>query len=236
METLKKYMTAVFFLYRTFSYRYIIESSESEERSLIELKRSASYRKTATEYFYRLTSLFALYLMKSTLLAEENSIIKKKNESYKLYAFELCLAVFSICDWINEGNEDYRDWVSNYKATSLLTIQRALDVIVDENTPTNVFKRLDRAIQELDGFDKASMQQYIHNNVVLLADTNILYPNGDILWSDKFGYVQLKRIKPNMAVPLTMAYGYNKSRKEYCPDFLFLYDSQRLLQVKSSIK
>lgn len=236
METLKKYMTAVFFLYRTFSYRYIIESDGSEERSLIELKRSALYRKTATEYFYRLTSLFALYLMKSTLLAEENSVIKKKNESYKQYAFELCLAVFSICDWINEGNEDYRDWVSNYKAASLLTIQRALDVIVDENTPTNVFKRLDRAIQELDGFDKASMQQYIHNNVVLLADTNILYPNGDILWSDKFGYVQLKRIKPNMAVPLTMAYGYNKSRKEYCPDFLFLYDSQRLLQVKSSIK
>ena len=236
METLKKYMTAVFFLYRTFSYRYIIESDGSEERSLIDLKRSALYRKTATEYFYRLTSLFALYLMKSTLLAEENSVIKKKNEAYKQYAFELCLAVFSICDWINEGNEDYRDWVSNYKAASLLTIQKALDVIVDENTPTNVFKRLDRAIQELDGFDKASMQQYIHNNVVLLADTNILYPNGDILWSDKFGYVQLKRIKPNMAVPLTMAYGYNKSRKEYCPDFLFLYDSQRLLQVKSSIK
>lgn len=236
METLKKYMTAVFFLYRTFSYRYIIESGGSEERSLIELKRSALYRKTATEYFYRLTSLFALYLMKSTLLAEENSVIKKKIESYKQYAFELCLAVFSICDWINEGNEDYRDWASNYKAASLLTMQRALDVIVDENTPTNVFKRLDRAIQELDGFDKASMQQYIHNNVALLADTNILYPNGDILWSDKFGYVQLKRIKPNMAVPLTMAYGYNKSRKEYCPDFLFLYDSQRLLQVKSSIK
>lgn len=236
METLKKYMTAVFFLYRTFSYRYIIESDGSEERSLIELKRSALYRKTATEYFYRLTSLFALYLLKSTLLAEENSVIKKKIESYKQYAFELCLAVFSICDWINEGNEDYRDWVSNYKAASLLTIQRALDVIVDENTPTNVFKRLDRAIQELDGFDKASMQQYIHNNVVLLADTNILYPNGDILWSDKFGYVQLKRIKLNMAVPLTMAYGYNKSRGEYCPDYLFLYDSQRLLQVKPSNK
>lgn len=236
METLKKYMTAVFFLYRTFSYRYIIESGGSEERSLIELKRSALYRKTATEYFYRLTSLFALYLMKSTLLAEENSVIKKKNESYKQYAFELCLAVFSICDWINEGNIDYRCWASNYKAASLLTIQKALDVKVDENTPTNVFKRLDRAIQELDGFDKASMQQYIHDNVVLLADGNILYPDGDILWSDKFGYVQLKRIKPNMAVPLTMAYGYNKSRGEYCPDFLFLYDSQRLLQVKSSLK
>ena len=236
METLKKYMTAVFFLYRTFSYRYIIESGESKERSLIELKRSALYRKTATEYFYRLTSLFALYLMKSTLLAEENSVIQKKNETYKQYSFELCLAVFSICDWINEGNRDYLYWASNYKAASLLTIQKALGVKVDENTPTNVFKRLDRAIQELDGFDKASMQQYIHENVVLLADANILYPDGDILWSDKFGCIQLKRIKPNMAVPLTLAYGYNKSRGEYCPDYLFLYDSQRLLQVKPSNK
>ena len=113
-----------------------------------------------------------------------------------------------------------------------MTIQKALDAKVDENTPTRVFKRLDRAIQELDGFDKASMQQYFHDNVAMLADAFIFYPEGDILWSDKFGYVQLKRIKPNMAAPLTMAYGYNKSRGEYCPDYLFLYDSQRLLRVK----
>lgn len=78
METLKKYMTAIFFLYRTFSYRYILDTGGNEERSLIDLKRSATFRKTATEYFYRLTSLFALYLMKSTVLEEENSVIKKR--------------------------------------------------------------------------------------------------------------------------------------------------------------
>lgn len=236
METLKKYMTAIFFLYRTFSYRYILDTGGNEERSLIDLKRSATFRKTATEYFYRLTSLFALYLMKSTVLEEENSVIKKKNESYKQYAFELCLAVFSICDWINMGNRDYKDWASNYKAASLMTIRKALETKIDENTPASVFKRLDRAIQELDGFDKANMQQYIHDNVALLADDNILYPNGSLFWSDLFGYVHLKRIKPNMAVPLTMVYGYNKTRGEYCPDYLFLYDSQRLLQVKPSNK
>ena len=236
METLKKYMTAIFFLYRTFSYRYILDTGGNEECSLIDLKRSATFRKTATEYFYRLTSLFALYLMKSTVLEEENSVIKKKNESYKQYAFELCLAVFSICDWINMGNRDYKDWASNYKAASLMTIRKALETKIDENTPASVFKRLDRAIQELDGFDKANMQQYIHDNVALIADDNILYPNGSLFWSDLFGYVHLKRIKPNMAVPLTMVYGYNKTRGEYCPDYLFLYDSQRLLQVKPSNK
>ena len=117
-----------------------------------------------------------------------------------------------------------------------MTIRKALETKIDENTPASVFKRLDRAIQELDGFDKANMQQYIHDNVALLADDNILYPNGSLFWSDLFGYVNLKRIKPNMAVPLTMVYGYNKTRGEYCPDYLFLYDSQRLLQVKPSNK
>ena len=231
METLKKYMTAVFFLYRTFSYRYTIELGDSTEHSLIELQRSSRYRKTATEYFYRLTSLFALYLMKSTLLVEQNSVIKKKIDSYKQYAFELCIAVFSICDWLNEGNEDYKEWSLTYKGTSLLTIQKVLDTTIDPNTPVNVFRRLDRAIQELDGFDKANMQQYIRDNVSLLADENIIYPIGNLLWTEKFGFVNLKPINPKMAIPCTIVYGYNSKRKEYCPDYLFLYELERLLPV-----
>jgi hypothetical protein len=235
MESLKKFMTAVFFLYRTFSYRYIIDSEGGEEKSLLDLKRSSMSSKSATEYFYRLTALYPLYLKKSTLLAEENSIIKKKNEQYKQYAFELCLAVFSICDWMNEGNEDFIEWSSNYKAPALLTLHKVFDIIVDDNTPSKVFKRFDKAIQELDGFDKSNMLQYIHNNVSLLANSNVQYPKGSLLWTESFGYVNLKTIKPNMGLPLTMAYGYNKSRGEYCPDFLFLYESQRLLQTKQSL-
>ena len=235
MESLKKFMTAVFFLYRTFSYRYFLDSEGGEEKSLLDLKRSYMSSKSATEYFYRITALYPLYLMKSTLLAEDNSVIKKKNEQYKQYAFELCLAVFSICDWMNEGNEDYNDWSSNYKAPALMTLHKVFDVIVDDNTPSKVFKRLDKAIQELDGFDKANMLQYINSNVSLLANNKGLYPKGSLLWTDSFGYVNLKSIKPNMGLPLTMAYGYNKSRGEYCPDFLFLYESQRLLQTKQSL-
>jgi len=235
MESLKKFMTAVFFLYRTFSYRYCLDAEGGEEKSLLDLKRSYMSSKSATEYFYRLTALYPLYLMKSTLLAEDNNIIKKKNEQYKQYAFELCLAVFSICDWINEGNDNYNEWSSKYKAPAIMTLHKVFCVTVDDNTPSKVFKRFDKAIQELDSFDKANMQQYINNNVSLFANNKGLYPNGSMLWTDSFGYVNLKRIKPNLGLPLTLAYGYNKSRGEYCPNFLFLYDSQKLLQTKQSL-
>lgn len=232
LEALKKYMTAIFFLYRTFSYRYTIESSDTTEHSLIKLQRSLSYRKSATEYFFRLSSLFALYLMKSTIVTEQNNVIKNKINSYKQYAFYLCLAIFSICDWLNEGNTDYKEWANTYKSSTLLTIRRVLDVQIDHNTPTNVFKRLDRAIQELDGFDKTNIQQYIHNNVALLSDKSLLYPEGRLLWNEKFGYLCLKSISPKMALPCTIAYGYNIKRHEYCPNYLFLYDSERILPIK----
>lgn len=232
MEILKKYMIAIFFLYRTYSYRYTIKTEGSEECTLIELRRSRNNPNTATEYLYRLTSLFALYLMKSTLQAENNSFIKKKTDSYKQYAFELSLAVFSVCDWINEGNEDYQDWASKYKAVSLMDLKKALKAEVNDKTPANVFRRLDRATQELNGFDKAVMQRYILYNVSTLVNNNIKYPEGNLLWSDKFGYVYLKQIQPNMAIPLTMTWRYNRLRNEHCPDYLFLYNIQRLLPVK----
>ena len=232
METLKKFMTAVFFLYRTFSYRYTLEESGGRESSLLQLCSSTWFRKTATEYFFRITSTFALYLMKSKLRVEDNSVIQRKLESYKQYAFELCIAVFSLCDWINQGNKDYRAFKVFYKPASLKNIQKALDAQIDQYTPTNVFNRLDRAIQELDGFEKSSMQQYIQNNMAILADSKMIYPHGDILWTDKFGYVSLKPIDSKLARLRTMAYGYNKDWKLFCPNYLFLYEKQRVLPIK----
>lgn len=232
METLKKFMTAVFFLYRTFSYRYTLEEDRGRESSLLQLCSSTRFRKTATEYFYRITSVFALYLMKSKLIEEENSVIQRKLESYKQYAFELCIAVFSLCDWMNQGNSDYRAFKCLYKPASLKNIQKALDTQIDQYTPTNIFNRLDRAIQELDGFEKSSMQQYIQNNLAILADNNMFYPRGVILWTDKFGYVSLKPIDSKLARLGTMAYGYNKNWGLFCPNYLFLFEKQRVLPIK----
>lgn len=231
MDSLKKYMAAIFFLFRTFSYRYILDDGGTEEQSLIRLLRQSGNPNTATEIFYRITSLFALYLKRSTIQKEGNPVIEAKNVQYKQYAFELSVAVFSICDWLNEGNKDYSEWASSYKATSLLNLKKLLDVKVEQETSSKVFKCLDRSIQELDGFDKATMQNYINYNLSLVTSNNILYPKGKILWTELFGFVTLKQHKAKMALPLTMAFAFNKQWGEYCPDYLFLYDSQRLLPV-----
>lgn len=234
MDSLKKYMAATFFLFRTFSYRYILDDGGTEEQTLIRLLRQSGNSNTATEIFYRITALFALYLKRSTIQKEGNPVIEAKNEQYKQYAFELSVAVFSICDWLNEGNQDYSDWASSYKTAALLNIMKLLNVKVELDTSSKVFKCLDRSIQELNDFDKATMQNYINYNLSLMTRKNNLYPKGEILWTELFGYVSLKHHKAKMALPLSMAFAYNDYWGEYCPDYLFLYDSKRLLPVKPS--
>lgn len=63
----------------------------------------------------------------------------------------------------------------------------------------------------------------------------MLYPYGDLLWTDMFGYVCLKQVNPKFARLCTMAYGYDKDWGLYCPKYLFLYDNQRILQTKQSL-
>lgn len=232
MDSLKKYMAAMFFLFRTFSYRYIFEDGRTEEQTLIRLLKKDGNPSTATELFYRITSLFALYIKRSTVQKENNPVIEAKNDQYKQYAFELALAVYSICDWMNEGNPDYVTWADSYKAASLLNLKKILDTKVEQDTPSKVFKCLDRAIQELDGFDRATMQSYISKNISLTTGRKIIFPKGDILWTDQFGYVKLKPYKAKMYLPLTMAYPYDDEFDEYCPDFLFLPDKNKLYPIR----
>lgn len=234
LDSLKKFMTAIFFLYRTFSYRYTIESGDSTEHSLIELSMSSSNHKTATEYVFRLTSLFALYLKKLQLKTEENIVLKKKIESYKQYSFELCLAVFSICDWLNEGIEDYKEWCTKYKAASLLNIKKLLGATVEHNAAADVFRRLDRAIQELDGFDESTIQRYIQENISMLTDEALIYPRGHIHWTDQFGYIYLKPYNSNMSLLCTMACDYDFKRGDFCPDYCFLEPQKTVFRFKES--
>ena len=231
LESLKKFMTAIFFLYRTFSYRYTIDSGDSGEHSLIPLPMSSRNHKTATEYIFRLTSLFALYLKKLQFKTEDNVVLRQKIESYKQYSFELCLAVFSICDWLNEGKEDYKEWSTKYKVASLLNLRQKLDAKVEQNSVNNVFRRLDRAIQELDGFDEVTIQRYIQENISMLTNQTLIYPRGNIHWTDQFGYVYLKSYKDNLSLLCTMACDYDFEREEFCPNYYFLQNSGRILQI-----
>ena len=89
VETLKKFMTAIFFVNRTLSYRYVTEDNPEETQSLLDIPYSVYYHKTATEFVYRIINLFSLYLQKCNIQEETNKVIKAKVESYKQYAFEL---------------------------------------------------------------------------------------------------------------------------------------------------
>lgn len=230
LEALKQYMAAVFFLYRTFSYRYTIENEDNAEHTLIELQLSAYNRKNATEYFYRITSLFGLYLMKSSIMGEDNKFIRQRVVDYKQYAFELCLALFSICDCINEGNEDYKT-LAKYKALALLNMKDSQCVVTDHHTADRVFHRIDRSLQEMDEFDKAQVQQYIDANIALFNDYSKICPTISLQKNELFGYVDLKPFNDKVALLCTMACGYDSVKHEYCPAYRYIYSTKRTVKV-----
>lgn len=233
LEVLKKYMAAVFFLYRTFSYRYTIENEDNTEHTLIELQHSIDNRKNATVYFYRITSLFGLYLMKSSILGEDNKLIIQRIVDYKQYAFELCLALFSICDCINEGNEDYKS-LTKYKALALLNIKDSLCVVADCHTADRVFRRIDRPLQEMDEFGKAQVQQYIDVNIALFNDYSKNCPTISLQKNELFGYVDLKPLNDKVALPCTMACDYDSVKHEYCPAYRYIYADKRTVKVQQT--
>ena len=70
VETLKKFMTAIFFVNRTLSYRYVTEDNPEETQSLLDIPYSVYYHKTATEFVYRIINLFSLYLVQNILIRE----------------------------------------------------------------------------------------------------------------------------------------------------------------------
>ena len=235
MDALKQFMAAEYFIYRTLSYRFVIDEDGGSEKSLIDIKKSAYIHNTATEFFYRIVALFSLYLMRSDIEQESNIVLKQKIDSYRQYAFELGVAIFSVTDWINEGNPDYLNWSSTYKAGAMLNLQKALDGQIDVRSVESVFRRIDRAIQEMKGFDKSNMEHYIQNNLKIMLGKDVLYPEGAIYFSEQFGYVNLLPYKSTItAIPCTIAAGYNKEKKYNCPNYLFKYEDERMLPIKPS--
>ena len=232
LDELKKFMTAIYFLYRTISYRYVTKNSTEEEMSLLDLPYSVANRGSATEYFYRLMNLFALYLMKCDILEESNKIIKDKTERYKQYAFELCVAVMSIFDWLNDGNPKY-EIVKSLKVPTLLNIQKALEGKVLSNSGTDIFTRIDKAIQDLNGFDKSNIESLINCNLTPLIKKSKFYPKGTLAWTDEFGYVRLRPFPTQSvsALPCTMAFPYDYVRHTHCPQYVYIYERKKLVRI-----
>ncbi|MCR4964890.1 MAG: hypothetical protein K6A41_04465 [Bacteroidales bacterium] len=224
LEELKQFMAAIFFLYRTFSYRYTLTNDDETEHSLIKLLRLPTDRKTATEYFYRITSLFGLYVMKSAILDEDDKNDKRNITELLQYAFKLCLTVFSVCDCLNESNKDY-EMLAPYKAVAIMNLRHSLCIDIDSITTDQVFELLDRDIQLMDEFDETAIKTYINNNIALLNNPD------KIVKDDVFGYYFLKSFNKYVALPCTMAYQFNSVKREYCSDYRYFYKQQKMVKV-----
>jgi len=230
-ETLKKFMAAVFFINRSLSYRFVTEENPNDAQTLLKIPYSTYNHKTATEYIYRIINLFALYIIKCNVQEETNKVIKTKIDEYKQYAFELCLSVISICDWLNEGNANY-GIIDYTKEASLRNIQLALGGSIKTNSVSNIFRRLDKSMQDLEGFDKSHLKSLISQNISILVKPLQVYPNGNLANTAEFGYVALlPHPKQNItAFPCTMASTYDKERKMHCPEYMYHYETKRILR------
>ena len=229
-KAVERFTAAVFFLYRTFSYRFILEDGSDNIQTLLELQYTPQLHKTATQHFYHLISAFALYLKNATF-EEESEYVARKLDAKKQYAFNLCLAVMAICDWQNNSNILYKSWSAMYRLPAMMNIAKALGVDIKGYNRSNVFKSFDRDIQELDGFDKSNMDNYVKTNLKDMIDYT-LYPCSDLFFSNEFWFIRLKKIDPKFAYPCSMAFNYNKKWKEYSPNYLFLYSREQLFKVK----
>ena len=231
VESLKKFMTAIFFINRVLGYRYITEDKHDETQSLLDIPYSIFQHKTATEFVYRIINLFSLYLQKCNIQEETNKVIKAKVENYKQYAFELCLSVISLCEWLNEDNE-YYEVVKYTQEATLRNIQKTLDGKINSNSIAEIFKRYDKSIQNIEGFDKSYMEGIIRKMLTVLLNPIQTYPNGNIVWTKEFGFVVLlPHPKQNVsAFPCTMASVYDKDRKIHCPEYMYMYESKRMIR------
>lgn len=233
-ETLKKFMTAIFFINRILGYRYATEDNPNENNPLLNIAYSVGYRKTATEYAHRIINLFALYISKCEIKEETNKVIKEKVERYKQYVFELCLAVISICDWMNEENTEYSQQVAYTKEATLRNIKDALCAAVTESTVANVNKLLDRDIQELEGFDRFHIEAIINKNVSILSTPIKEYPISNILHTSEFGYISLLPKNDKIAIPCSMIFKLDNAKKIHTTNYLYQTEQKRLLKIRPS--
>ena len=92
--------------------------------------------------------------------------------------------------------------------------------------------RLDKSMQELEVFDKTHLKSLISQNISILVKPLQVYPNGNLANTAEFGYVALlPHPKQNItAFPCTMASTYDKERKMHCPEYMYHYETKRILR------
>ena len=177
-DELKQFMASTFILMRLVAHcgkLGVNSETYNQVYSILPIQFIKQRRKTISEYFLRITSLFGQHVIQGNSIKALNKFEEKKLDYDKKYAFELTVAMLSVCQWINEGNQDYNLVADSHKLVSLLNIQWALDYHIDDvaETSNSIFKRLDPDIHLIDGFEKSHILSIISHTLNELNDISI---------------------------------------------------------------
>ena len=227
---LKQFMASTFILMRLVAHcGKLGVNSEiyNQVYSIFPIQFLKQKRKTITEYFLRITSLFGQHVIQGKSIKALNKFEEKKLEYDKKYAFELTVAMLSVCQWINEGNIDYSIIADKQKMVSLLNIQWAMDYHIENvaEASNNIYKRLDQDIQLIDGFEKSHILSIISQTLMALGNINIVKiesckPN-DYTFSSLFGHAFVSGFIANtsMFIPFSPSGKYHEKKEDFCMDY-----------------
>ena len=241
-DELKQFMASTFILMRLIAHcgkLGINSETYNQVYSILPIQFIKQRRKTISEYFLRITSLFGQHVIQGKSIKALNKFEEKKLDYDKKYAFELTVAMLSICQWINEGNQDYNILTESQKLVSLLNIQWALDYHIDDvaETSNSVYKRLDQDIQLIDGFEKSHILSIISHtltelNNIKLSQIGSCMP-GDYTFSPKFGHASFRGYieKTSMFIPYTPSGIYHEKKEDFYMDYAIDIKTQKIIKL-----
>ncbi len=243
-DELKQYMASAFILMRLIAHcgkLGVNSEAYNQVYSILPIQFMKQRRKTITEYFLRITSLFGQHVIQGKSIKALNKFEEKKLEYDKKYAFELSVAMLSVCQWINEGNKDYGIIADIQKMVSLLNIQWALDYHIEDITEAsnNVYKRLDQDIQLIDGFEKSHVLGIISQTLLSLNTVNITgveecSPN-NYIFSPLFGHAFVKGFigSTSMFIPNSPSGKFHEKKDDFHVDYAFDIKTQKIIKLAS---
>ena len=244
-DELKQFMASTFILMRLVAHcgkLGINSDTYNQVYSILPIQFIKQRRKTISEYFLRITSLFGQHVIQGNSIKALNKFEEKKLDYDKKYAFELTVAMLSVSQWINEGNQDYSIIAESQKLVSLLNIQWALDYHIEDVTETSnsVYKRLDQDIQLIEGFEKSHILSIISHTLNELNDIKISKidrcNSGDYIFSPEFGHASVRGFigKTSMFIPYTPSGVYHEKKKDFYMDYAI--DTKTLGVMKLTTK
>ena len=225
-DHIKKFYAALMVISWAINYRFNTEKAKNQ--NLMHIPAGVPSVKTLTHYLYKVIDSFAVLVLKYRFKPEDNDYVMHRNKDQKSSVYPLAIAMLSVVDWLNEGNNSYTDFANFYKLSSLMNVKVTVGDEREIPSVPEVIRHIESRIQEMPGFDQSTIESYIRHNLDMLGNST-----DTVFKSDDYGYVSLKpyKVDKGMYLPCSLIFEYNPDKSAYCPDCVYHEKSGRILQL-----